>query len=49
MPHFLNNLVEIKASGATHVVKLLLGVSKALVKYFHSNKSSLLYQFSMRS
>ena len=38
-PHFLALVVEVKASGAPHVLKLLLGVSKGMlpVRYFCSN------------
>ena len=37
-PHFLNIVVEVKASGPPHVLELSLGVSKGMlpVKYFCS-------------
>ena len=41
-PHKKKIVVEVKASGTPHVLKLLLGVSKDMlpVNYFRSNKAS---------
>ena len=41
-PHFLEILMDVKASGLPHVLKLWLGVSKGMLpaKYFCFNKSS---------
>ena len=40
-PHFLNIMVEVKASGPQHVLKLWLGVGKGMLpaKYSCFNKS----------
>ena len=44
--HFLKIVVEVNASGQSHVLKLWLGVSKGmlLVKYFSSTKALCLCQ-----
>ena len=41
-PHFLKIVVEVKASGPPHVLKLWLVISKGMlpITYFHSNKAS---------
>ena len=43
-PHLLKIVVEVKASGSPHVLRLWLTVSKGMlpVKYFCSNKASFL-------
>ena len=48
-PHFLNIVVEVKASGPPHVLKLWLGVSKGMlpVKYVRYNKTSFLCQLNV--
>ena len=42
LSHFMKLVVEVKASGPLHVIKLWSGVSKGMlpVKYFFSNKTS---------
>ena len=39
-PHLLKIVVEVKASGPSHVLKMWLGVSKGMlpVEYHYSNK-----------
>ena len=39
-PHFLKTVVDVKASGQPHIIKLWLGISKVIlpVKYFCSTK-----------
>ena len=43
-PHFVKIVVEVKASGPPHVLRLWLGVSKGMlaVEYFRSNEASFL-------
>ena len=46
--HFSKIVIEVKASGSPHILKLWLGVSKGMLpaEYFHSNKASFLCQLN---
>ena len=43
-PHYLKIVVEVKASGPPHVLRMWLAVSKGMlpVEYIHSSKASFL-------